>query len=122
MGSEMCIRDRAYILWGVVRRLRDTLFVFLQGTPKDIDLEEIERKLRQVAHVQSLHHTHIWSLEGEHHVFTTHIKLENIVSFSLILAVKGKVKEILKAYPLTHYTIETELDNETCELADGKAG
>jgi cobalt-zinc-cadmium efflux system protein len=111
----------AYILWGVVRRLKDTLFVFLQGTPTDIDLSEIERKLMQVEHVQSLHHTHIWSLEGEHHVFTTHIKLKNIHSFNQILDVKREVKGILKQYPLRHYTIETELDDETCELAEGKA-
>lgn len=108
----------AYILWGVFKRLKDTLFVFLQGIPKDIDLSEIERRLQQVEHVQSLHHTHVWSLEGEHHVFTTHLKLENIRNFHQITETKTKVKEILKEYPLKHYTIETELDNETCDLAN----
>jgi len=28
----------AYILWNVIRRLRETMMLFLQGAPKDINL------------------------------------------------------------------------------------
>jgi len=108
----------AYILWGVVKRLKETLFIFLQGIPKDVDLLEIERELLNIKNVQSLHHTHIWSLEGEHHVFTTHLKLEKISDFNQILEVKKAVKSKLKRYPFQHFTIETELDEETCELLE----
>ena len=107
----------AYILWGVVKRLKETLFVFLQGIPKDVDLIKIEKELTKIKYVQSLHHTHIWSLEGEHHVFTTHLKLEKITDFSQILEVKKAAKNILKRYPFQHYTIEVELDRETCDLS-----
>lgn len=106
----------AYILWGVIRRLKETLFVFLQGIPKDIDLEQIKREILKVEKVQSLHHTHVWSLEGEQHVFTTHIKLTGISEFEEIICTKKAIKEIISRYPFKHYTIETELDNETCEL------
>ncbi len=106
----------AYILWGVVKRLKETLFVFLQGIPKDVDLIKIEKELTEIENVQSLHHTHIWSLEGEHHVFTTHLKLEQISGFNQISEVKKAAKNILKHYPFKHYTIETELDEETCNL------
>lgn len=106
----------AYILWGVVKRLKETLFVFLQGIPKNVDLIKIEKELTEIKNVQSLHHTHIWSLEGVHHVFTTHLKLEQITEFNQILEVKKAAKNILKRYPFEHYTIETELDEETCNL------
>ncbi|HKK76715.1 MAG TPA: cation diffusion facilitator family transporter [Saprospiraceae bacterium] len=105
-----------YILWGVIKRLKETLFVFLQGVPKDIDLESIKRAIRQVDKVQSLHHTHVWSLEGEHHVFTTHVKLEGITDFEEIMEAKRAIKAIISNYAFQHYTIETELDDETCEL------
>lgn len=106
----------AYILWGVVNRLKDTLFVFLQGIPKEIDLVEIKQNILDVKHVQSLHHTHLWSLEGEHHVFTTHVKLKEINSFNEIIETKEEIKSLLAGYNLKHYTIETELDKETCNL------
>ncbi|MBR9919367.1 MAG: cation transporter [Bacteroidetes bacterium] len=106
----------AYILWNVLRRLKETLYIFLQGIPDDINLQQIEEKLLQVQHVHSLHHTHVWSLEGEHHVFTTHVKLKEIAKFEQLLEAKKNIKSILREYPFKHYTIETELDAETCDL------
>lgn len=106
----------AYVLWNVLKRLKQTMFIFLQGVPEDISLDKIKNQLLALDHVESLHHTHIWSLEGEHHVFSTHLRLENIQKFSQILEVKRKAKEVLKQYPFKHYTIETELDEEKCEL------
>lgn len=67
--------------------------------------------------VKSLHHTHIWSLEGEHHVFTTHVGLQDISSFAQIVKTKASIKRILKRYPFTHYTLETELEEESCDLS-----
>lgn len=106
----------SYILWNVFKRLSDTLFIFLQGVPKEIDLEEIENKLLKIPNIASLHHVHIWSLEGTDHVFTTHVKLKNINSFQQFLEVKKQVKIILQQYNFDHYTVETELDEETCDL------
>ena len=66
-----------YILWNVIKRLKETLFIFLQGVPKDININQIKSQILNLKFVNSMHHTHVWSLEGEHHVFTTHIKLDN---------------------------------------------
>ncbi len=106
----------SFILWNVFKRLKETLFIFLQGVPKEINLEEIENRLRSIPNVASLHHMHIWSLEGTDHVFTTHIKLKNISRFQQLLEVKKQVKAILQEYNFDHYTIETELEEETCDL------
>lgn len=106
----------AYILWNVWKRLKETLFIFLQGVPADIKLDEIEERILEIKNVASVHHVHVWSLEGEHHVFTAHVKLENIQLFQELLDVKTRIKSILKEYPFNHYTIETELDRESCGL------
>lgn len=105
-----------YILWNVFKRLKETLFIFLQGVPREINLEEIEQKLTALPHIASLHHMHVWSLEGTDHVFTTHIKLKNIKHFQQLLDVKRQVKDVLQEYNFDHYTIETELDSESCDL------
>ncbi|MGQ2982295.1 cation diffusion facilitator family transporter [Flavobacterium sp.] len=109
-----------FIVYNVVKRLRETLVILLQGTPEGIDPEKIKQEILLVPHVVSLHHMNIWSLEGEHHVFTTHIKLDAIAGFPEMLDVKRNVKEVLTKYPFSHYTIEVEVHNETCELAEGK--
>ena len=63
-----------------------------------------------------MHHTHSWSLDGEHHVFTTHVKLKNIESLTELLAVKKAFKKILQSYNFEHPAIEVELDQETCSM------
>lgn len=105
-----------FILWNVFKRLKETLYIFLQGVPSEIDIKTIENRLLKIPNIHSLHHTHVWSLEGEHHVFTTHIKLKNIHKFQELLEVKKQVKQILQDYKFDHYTIETELDRESCDL------
>lgn len=103
-----------YILWNVTKRLRETLFIFLQGQPEDIDREALENEILLIENVESIHHTHIWSLDGEHHVFTTHIKIGYINSLADLLEIKNKLKSIMRKYPFEHYTIETEIDEESC--------
>ncbi|WP_417886571.1 cation diffusion facilitator family transporter [Zunongwangia sp.] len=105
-----------YILYNVILRLKDTLFIFLQGVPEEIKPKEIENRILKIDNVASVHHMHIWSLEGENHVFTAHLKLKNITDFQSLLQVKKEVKSILKKFNFNHYTIETELDSESCDL------
>lgn len=105
-----------YILWNVWKRLKETLVLFLQGLPADVDREAVEREILEISKVESTHHTHIWSLDGAHHVFTTHVKLGQINSLEDILEVKEEIRKIMKKHPFVHYTIETELNQETCTL------
>ena len=116
LDPALSILITLYILYNVVLRLKETLYIFLQGVPKEIKAAKIKNEILKIENVNSLHHTHIWSLEGEHHVFSSHIKLKNIKDFEELLAIKKQVKAVLKEYHFDHYTIETELDNENCDL------
>ncbi|TDQ16998.1 cobalt-zinc-cadmium efflux system protein [Algoriphagus boseongensis] len=107
-----------YILWNVIQRFKETIGLFLQKSPSDINPKEIEEEIKKLQHVQSIHHTHIWSLDGAHHVFTTHVKLVGISSLEQIIEVKDGIRNLMKKYPFDHYTIETELDEENCLLIE----
>src|SRR5699024_6218726 len=105
-----------FILYEISKQLKKTMLIFLQGKPADIDLNEVKSRLNSVEKVHSLHHTHVWSLEGEHNVFTTHIVLDKVNSFNDILQAKRQIKERLKVYEFSHFTVEVELNEETCSL------
>jgi cobalt-zinc-cadmium efflux system protein len=102
-----------YILWGVFKRLKETLMVFLQAVPDEINLKEIEASILNIDKVKSIHETHIWSLEGEHHVFSTHVILEPMTSIENIDAIKAQIRTLIGVHHFEHITIETEL-NEEC--------
>jgi cobalt-zinc-cadmium efflux system protein len=103
-----------YILWNVIKRLIETMKIFLQGAPEKINIDEIEQKFKALPYVSSVHHTHIWSLDGEHHVLTSHIKLNQMNSIEEVLKIKNEIKKVVEAYDLEHVTIETEFDKEEC--------
>jgi len=105
-----------YVLYNVVRNLRTTLALFLQAVPKAIVLPEIERALRSIPLVQSVHHTHVWSLDGEHHVLTTHLVVNQAATRKDLTCIKGQVAEMTQDMGVVHTTIELEYEGEACAM------
>ena len=105
-----------FILYNVVRNLRKTIALFLQAVPENLDIEEIEDELLTLDMVQSIHHTHIWSLDGVHHVLSTHVVLHEDVSKDDLLCIRESIKFKLRQYDLSHSTIEIEFGEEDCMM------
>lgn len=49
-------------------------------------------------------------------MFTAHVKLQNVNSVDEYLNLKSEVLDSLKTYNFEHFTIQFELDSETCSL------
>ena len=104
-----------FILFNVVRNLWVTGKLFFQAVPDKALHDEIKKSLVSIEGVNEVHHLHLWSLDGEHHVLTAHLTLDNdIVSSENYMAMKQTVAEILSQYDLEHTTIELELNQERC--------
>lgn len=116
LDPALSIGITLFILYGVGRRLWDTVHLLLQGVPENINLDDIRAKIQKVKHVKSIHHTHLWSLDGEHHVFTTHLVLEGIDAYQQTDAVRAEVLDALSEYGFDHHTIQLEIDPESCEI------
>jgi len=106
-----------YISWNVITNLRKTLALFLQGVPENIDIEEIDVRLRSIPEVESTHHTHIWSLDGEHHVLTTHVVVDESVSKESIVCLRRDLHTMLSSLDFSHSTIEIEFGDGDCGMA-----
>ncbi|MEA3439494.1 MAG: cation diffusion facilitator family transporter [Chloroflexota bacterium] len=107
-----------FILFNVVKNLRKTLALFLQAAPDTMNIHQIEQQLLSLEQVQSTHHTHIWSLDGEHHVLSTHVVLADDVSKNDLLCVREEIKFKLKQFDLSHSTIEIEFGEDDCMMID----
>ncbi len=107
-----------YVLVNAIRNFKQTLSLFLQGVPDDIDIPSIENIIKKQQFVKSIHHTHIWSLDGEHHVLTTHVKMLADSDRESIINVKQAIKELAEEHGFYHTTIEIELENEPCTLEE----
>ncbi|WP_017731347.1 cation diffusion facilitator family transporter [Nafulsella turpanensis] len=111
---SLCIA--VFILWNVIKRLRETMYVFLQGAPKEVDLGELKTSIQQIEHVVSVHHTHLWMLNEENKVFTIHVTVDQLSGIPEIIRIKNKIKELLKGKQVSHATIDIEFEDETCYM------
>lgn len=104
-----------YVLYNVGKRLKETLTILLQGVPAGVDLASVEKTIRRVPGVCDVHHTHIWSQDGERHVLTAHVVVDDADSYEDVAALRRRIKEGLRGLGIEHATIEVEAnDGSSC--------
>jgi len=101
-----------FVLWNVGRNLKQVLAVMLQTTPEGFDVELFEKRALEIDGVDSLHHLHSWSIDGESHVLSAHIVLEsNDVAPDPI---KKQIRLLIDDDAFEHITLEVEQRDESC--------
>lgn len=116
LDPALSILITLWVLWNVVRNLRRTMGVFLQGTPEDVDLPALEAELRGIEGISDLHHTHVWSMDGVHHVLTTHAVIAADAGKEDQLRIKEAVQEVVARRGIAHTTVELEYADERCRI------
>ncbi|MCG8600525.1 MAG: cation diffusion facilitator family transporter [Verrucomicrobiales bacterium] len=94
------------ILWNVWRNLGKVGRVFLQTAPEGFDFGEFQQKVLALPEVESLHHPHSWSLDGEEHVLTMHIVRTSDPAEDVEL--KNRIRAMLDGTGFSHVTLEME--------------
>ena len=103
-----------FILVNVARNLWTTLKLFAQSSP-DLELtNKVKQTLLTLNHVADLHHFHLWSLDGESHVLTVHLQLDQRLDMDQQEFLKSELKQQLAGFKLEHTTIELEWPDEIC--------
>ena len=111
-----------YILYNVGRNVRQILMLFMQAVPEDVDLAELERRFGSLDKVLSAHHTHVWSMDGAHHVLTAHLVVPEGMSKEAVLAVRERARRLCMEYDFAHTTIEIEWGEDACHMAERTNG
>lgn len=98
-----------FILINAYKNLKSILDVFLEKTPKGIEISELKEHLSEIDEVIDVHHIHVWSMDGFANFATLHIVVKDNSK-----DVKCKVREELKEHGINHVTIELETEGEKC--------
>lgn len=106
-----------FVLFNVAKNLLETTRLFLQAVPDKEMRKKIFNELSSLDRVKEIHHLHLWSLDGEHHVLTAHLVLDKPVDQSIQESIRLAVANKLSGYDLAHTTIEFEFPNESCRDA-----
>lgn len=103
-----------YILRGVIKNLKDTVLLFLQASPKNIDIDTIDNALKKENYIKDVHDTHIWSLDWDSNIMTTHLLIKENVSTSDLKDIKIRTRKILSDLWIGHSTIEIDFESDKC--------
>lgn len=114
LDAIMAIALSLWIMFNVFRNLREALSVFLMATPGRVDLPAMEAAILNIQNVESVHHGHLWSLDGQSHIYTGHVVLSSVASVKDMELVKHQIKKLVQQFGVVEATIETELAGSEC--------
>jgi cobalt-zinc-cadmium efflux system protein len=101
-----------WVAFKATRNLKNTLALFLQGAPDDVDVEALCAAAQEVEGVLGIRHVHVWSLDGDHHVLTGQLLVAQ-TDLDQAVAVRDAARERLEAEGVSHVTLELAVDAES---------
>ena len=108
IDSLMSIGVSLFILINSLKNLKKVLDLFLEKTPKDVDIEKLKKHLLEIKDVDDIHHIHVWSIDGYKNYATMHI----VTRSKNIKELKSKIRKELEEHNICHSILETE--DEVC--------
>jgi cobalt-zinc-cadmium efflux system protein len=87
--------------------------VLNEKVPAGISIKDVTKHIEKIKGVESVHHLHIWTLDGHNHCATMHV-VTNAPAYSI----KQSVREELLEHGIRHSTIEIEAVGEECNCME----
>ena len=105
-----------YVLINVFRNIKECIHIILQRVPKGISIQMVKQEIQSRYEVESIHDCHIWTMDGEYNVFSSHIVLKENLNLSQLDFLKHEIKNLLyDKFKLKHITIEFEQAGVDCK-------
>ena len=103
-----------FILTNVCRNLYAIFRILLQATPEHMPEDKIKTILLEVPNVKDVHDLHVWTLDGERNIASTHLIVADDISRADAIRVKHDAVDRLKEAGIDHLTVEIEFEGEGC--------
>ncbi|HVO22230.1 MAG TPA: cation diffusion facilitator family transporter [Candidatus Margulisiibacteriota bacterium] len=99
-----------YSSWGIVRESVDIL---MQGTPREMRLQDIERCLLAIASVREVHDLHVWTLTSGRYLLSVHLVVSpGDATRPVIDAAQTQLRE---RFGIGHTTVQVDTGEECTE-------
>ena len=100
------------ILRGAYNLVRESIDIFLEATPKDIDVEKMLDDLHKIEGVKDIHHLHLWTITSGIYAMSAHVLIEDLL-VSRSVQILQEIEGLLQGkYGMEHTTIQFE--SESC--------
>ncbi len=114
LDSILSMALSIFVLWNVIKMSRKILRIFMQRMPEEIEMSRLHSEIGALTGVRGMHAMQGWSLDGEEHTFSTHIKVGPETDFKSLMDLKCKIKDIFSHHKIKYSTIEFESSDDCC--------
>lgn len=99
------------IAWSTRGLLVESTRMSIDAVPHSVDMAGLEKSLKAVDGVKSIHHLHVWALSTTENALTVHVVIMDLMKLNQIIAA---VKQCASDYGVTHATVEAETSDAPC--------
>ncbi|MFW5876669.1 MAG: cation diffusion facilitator family transporter [Myxococcota bacterium] len=94
------------LIYGATQLLRETMHVLMEGTPRGIDIEQVEKTILGTAGVQSVHDLHVWALTPDEPMLSCHVVIAPDTHGTDVARFVGE--RLAQHHGIDHVTVQPE--------------
>jgi cobalt-zinc-cadmium efflux system protein len=83
--------------------------------PENISIEELEGEISEVSNIEQAHHTHVWTMDGEHNFLSTHIVVPENTTKEDQKNLKDEVRKVMNKNEIQYVTVKIDFSDERCD-------
>jgi len=87
---------------------KSSLHVLMEGTPRNVDIEEVVQAISRIEGVKAVHDLHIWSITSNLNALTAHIVVAGDKTVYEAEALLQKIEHMLEHKNIPHSTLQIE--------------
>lgn len=97
----------ALVLFGGIRVVKESLWVFLELVPSGYSVEEISKAVLEIPEVQGIHDLHLWSISHGTPAFSAHLWIPD-QKLSEADSIRERVEDKLSGFGIKHTVLQLE--------------
>lgn len=90
------------------RVTKEAIHVLMEGTPKNVDLDQVARTIEALPAVKSIHDLHVWSITSGKNAMSGHVVVKEHISFKDSQQVLRDIEQALLELKIGHVTVQLE--------------
>ena len=104
----------ALIAAAAVKVLLEAVHILSEGTPRDLDTEEVRRVMLAAPGVEGVHDLHIWSLDRNHRMLSAHVGVGDLPLTEVTAILRVLETTLCSHFAIEHATLQPECPS--CEV------
>lgn len=99
----------ALVVWSAWRLLKEATHVLMEGAPRGIDAQEVERFIADDEAVEDVHHVHVWNIASDKAALSAHVVIGGEVTLHEAQVEGDRIRtKVLERFGIEHTTFELE--------------